>query len=580
MARLASIAARTWMAAVALLLLGGLVQCVIVARTTLPCLDSVRLISLAQRFEASPLSALRTAEEQPLYPACVAGVRATLRYVRQPRPGDWVLAAQITAGLFAALSVVPVYLIGFLLAGRTPALIAGLLWVFLPEAAWLGGYALADSLHLALLAAAMAAALAYLRPVATADRRSHWLLLSGLAAGVAVMARAEVLVLLPVVGVVVLVSTLPQLPRRPATGEGSFARAAVSPRRALLHAAVGVAALGIGFALPVASYMLLAGVNGVPSIAARLLGRPDPAYAAASRTDESSAEVVKHPLPRLSDGSPLTLSAKDATQSIRADGAFEAIGRGVEHLGRVYGYWLIPFVVWGALTWPKRHANGRLTAAEWLPGVFYVAYLVAIVAFILRERYAEPRHFLPLVVASIACASVGLGQAARAIGSLAARLRPALVRAFTPAQATAILALLIIALMAPRTFRSLHISLSPHREAGQWLLANAPRGARVVDTRGWTGLQTDLPTFSLDHTPTLLERRGPLFFVVERQEMRIDSPRGASLRHLLQSLGRPVAAFPTRRESDAGHTEIAVEVYRWAPRDVSRVAAADAIEGR
>jgi hypothetical protein len=563
MARLATIASRPWMAVTLLLLLGSTVQWVIIARTTLPALDSVRLVSLARQFEAAPLSAPRSAEEQPLYPACVAIVHSGLDASLGSRPGDWILASQLTAGFFAAVAVVPVYWIVLLLAGRVPAIIAGLLWIFLPEAAWLGGHALADSVHLALLATAMAASLSYLRPTDASRRRSHWLLLSGFSAGLAATARAEVLVLLPAIALVLLAS---------AAGNRGPVRARA------LRGALGLVALSAGFTLPVGTYMLLAGADNVPSVAARLLGRPDPTQSPATQPDGTLAGAASPSLPPLPDGSPLTLSAKDDTQSIRAGSTTESLQLAAKCLARAYGYWLIPLAIWGAWCWPSRKAR-RSAAAERLPQVFFVMYLAAILAFVLREGYLEPRHFLPLVVASMACVAVGVLQCARTAASWAARERDVRVHS-SPLVATAVVVAILVLAMVPRTFRSLHASRLPHRLAGEWLLTNAPREANVVDTRGWTGLKTDLPTFPLDRAQTVLGRGDePLFLVVERDEVQRDSPRGGSLRHLLQPLGEPVATFPRPGASPGKHRGAVVEVYRWKNRGSARMAAAGGPEG-
>jgi hypothetical protein len=194
--------------------------------------------------------------------------------------------------------------------------------------------------------------------------------------------------------------------------------------------------------------------------------------------------------------------------------------------------------------------------------VFFVAYLIAIGLFTVREGYVETRHLLPLVVATAGCTAWGVLQTSAGLSRLfkgeAGHARWAL---------PAVIGLLAVA-MGPRTFDSIHASRLGHRLAGDWLAERAATADRfsasrdagpvVIDTRGWTGLRSGWATHTFDHAAEMLAAGRVRYLVIERDERQWDSPRGRTLRHLLAVAARRDVAFPAQ-----GADREAVEIYHW-----------------
>ena len=105
----------------------------------------------------------------------------------------------------------------------------------------------------------------------------------------------------------------------------------------------------------------------------------------------------------------------------------------------------------------------------------------------------------------------------------------------------------------------LHGSRIAHRRAAQWLEGEDRHAGAVLDTRGWTMLYSDRPTYRYDEAPTALLDPALAYIVVEQRDLDFDSPRGQTLREVLVrgATRQAVIAGPD------GQPGKSVLVYRW-----------------
>jgi len=216
-----------------LLALSCVVQLLLIRRATVPALDAVGFVEIAQRIDAQGfLATIRHEREQPLFPAWVWLVHEGLERTAGPARASWAASVQLAAAIPLVLAVVPVYFLSLGLVGPAPAAAGSLFFCLLPEVSRLGADGLGDGLHLLLFCLAFWAVVVYLaRPVpcqsprnglrvtafmrSGAGRSPMWLVVAGTLAALAVLVRAEALVLPAALVVALLAFRLRARRRRP-----------------------------------------------------------------------------------------------------------------------------------------------------------------------------------------------------------------------------------------------------------------------------------------------------------------------------------------------------------------------------
>jgi len=550
-----------------LLALACVVQVAVTRRAVVTGLDAVRFVNIAQDIDRHGLPAtIHTQPEQPLFPALVwvvhKGWRATIGQTRSA----WVGSARLAAAAALVLAIIPLYLAMLRLVGPAAAVAGSLFFCVLPEVSRLGADAISDSTHLLLFCVAFWAIVEYFdggRGTAEGGRRKAkggrrkgeaWLLLAGVAAAMAALARAEVLVL-----VAALASTLLLF---------QFVPGRSQPWR---HFAAAAGFFVLGLAIVLGPYLAAAGCLRPTDALARLLGRHQ-----AELPDEQAAGSDWQVAP----AEPMSFTVREPRISIRHRGLAAAVVRFTRKLADATGYWIGALALVGAGCLRR----GRATAGDRFVQVFFVMFALAAIGFSAVEGYLAPRHLLCLVVAAMAPAGYGAIKVGSRLGDLvcgdrslpsrtAARLLAG--RASPGSLAKALVVAVAAVACGPQTLAYLHSSRLGHRLAGEWLATEAGIPGAVLDTVGWTGLYSGRPTYGYARARRALAGGRLAYVVVEQRELGFDSDRSRTLRYLLESAAEQAAAFPQSRLRSPNQR--VVLVYRWYPERFERLLSAGSV---
>jgi hypothetical protein len=555
-----------------------LVQWVVISRTIVPALDSARYALAAETIDAAGLlPAIRGYREHPLFPVWVWAVHRGLATALGDVPALWALSVQLAAAIPLVLCVVPVYWIALRLFGPGAALAGTAFFCVLPEIARLGADGITDTAYLLPFSVALAAVVMYWTgphgrgsmaewqrgllsdgSASPPPRRPLWLLLAGLATGVAGLARAEGLVLPAALAVTLIVFQF--MPSR---------------RQAWSRVAVAAGCFGLGLAAVFGPYLWVVGAPTPKAALARLLGRGDgtverplgegrghddgPAAGQSGATPcvTTPADVARW---RLADGQPMSFALKDPG-SIRKRGWGAALTLFGYEFIRVFWYWI--GILGAYALWRVRHSRGN--PVDWFVRIFLLTYCLAIIGFVAQEGYLVARHLAPLVVAAIGCAGYGAIEAGWAWCAWRARrgsVPSDATRARQRTLAAAAVTLLAAGACLAQTFRPCGPTGLAHRAAAAWLATTADAAGSVVDTHGWTGLYSGRKTHPYGHGRVGFSDPQLAYVVVETQELQSDSARCRTLRRLLETAGQQVAEF-----SGPASTRVSrdVAVYRWYP---------------
>jgi hypothetical protein len=565
-----------------LIALGCLVQALVIGRAVATGLDTARFVARAQQIDtAGWIATVRGHQEPPLYWAEIWAVHKVLLGLGGNDPEIWARAAQYAAAIPLVLTVVPLFLLSRRLFGTAAAVAAGVLFCFLPEAARLGADGICDSTHLLFFSVAFWAVVVYFTGPgrgAMADYwagqveaarglaydasraspspgtprfapRARWLLLAGLATGVAILARVEAVVLPLALAATFLLLQFQSARRQSLAATG---------------AALGLYVLGL--ALVLAPYLVSAGATAPRAAMIRILGRPagEPRVALPPPLDNSAASVWQLP-----DGQMMSFVAEDPTANLRRHG-LGAVQKFFHELVIVFWYWLGVLALLGlARVWP-RPGN----TVDWFVRVFVACYVALALGFAVTEGYITSRHLLPLTVVGIGCAGFGalvLGQLLverfAALGGLAWR-RASPGTLYAGGAAVALLAALAC---CPQTFKPLSPVGLGHRAAARWLATGADVAGTVLDTQGWMGLYSGRATRFYATGPSAFADPRLAYVVLERHELGRPSSRSRTLQQLLEIAGEPVRTFSGPCTERLNHD---VLVYRWHPERLLRRAAA------
>jgi hypothetical protein len=546
----------------ALFSLSAGVQAWCVSHAVTPAQDAVRYVQAAESIERNGLlQALRTRQEQPLFPATVWLTYRCSAAWRPPAPDAWTLSAQFVSAAGLVLAVLPVY--GLLLSiARWPAAAIGTaLFSVMAPVARLGADALSDSTHLCLLCAALWAAARWFHTNGAHKRGSNtpasplWLLAAGMSLALASLARKEAFVLAPAIGLAMAVLQFTTW-RQPWRG-----------------VAAGSITLCVGMAIVLGPFLAASDALSPRRAVARLLGHPLDVDLTNSSVGLSS-QPSKHGQTkeerssswRTADGKRMAFDKKDSQSSIRFRGYTAAAMEFARELPKAFNYWIGAVAVWGLWTVRSR---------PWQPPgvlllVFVALYSTAAIRFASHSGYLAPRHLLPLVVIGLAWAGEG---AAAAMRNLECGMRNCLARLgrlvklrdpHTTLRASqfriphSAFTVALLAACLPQTLAPLHVSRLGHRQAAEWLAAQEDTGTSVLDTRGFTQLFSGHKTYAFEDAKRALRDPQLAYVVVERRELGYDSRRGRTLRELLSRGAQSVACFAL----DMPGVE-PVEVYRW-----------------
>jgi hypothetical protein len=535
----------------ALVLLAAAVQAVVVARSVVPALDSGRFLITSQWMDHEGLlTAVRNQPEQPLYSMWVWTVRRAIGATAGEFPSQGAVTVQLAAAIPLVLIVVPVYFLAFRVYGPRAAIAGTSLFCLLPEVARLGPDGISDSLHLLLLAIGLCAVVVFLTGPAgrgamagfghpAPDDRpwqpGHpgWLLLAGVATGLAALVRIEAFVL-PLVLAVGAVTLL-------------FFRAGRHAWRPLLVAGAGYST---GLLLILAPFLTATGATTPRAAWSRLIARPGPERFSVPTPGALSPKPQWH----FSDGGAMSFAPKEATSSRHRGlgGALRSYGR---ELCEAFWYWV------GLLGVLALLIARRLAAkpVDWFLRMFFVTFSMGVLAFGAREGYLSARHLLPLVIVGVGCCGFGAVE----IGAwLARQTAIKAIPEMAPLSIAAVVALAGAACLG-QTLLPVGRAALAHREAGGWLAAQQDSGT-VIDTRGWSRLYSGRKTYQYADGAVAFADPNVGYVVVEPWELQGDSPRSRTLRQLLESAGERAAEFA----GFGDELRRAVAVYRWRPERI------------
>ncbi len=542
-----------------LLLLAGTMQGWMVARNRVPAQDAAAFIQFARQFEHNSIAdTLRRNPQHPLFPLAVWAEHWLFGGLVGDSSTSWLRSAQWMAALAAVLLVVPMYFAGVRLADRFLATGATALFSLLPVTARLGADALSDSTYLLFVLVGFWSGAEFL-----ATRRAHWLAVAGVGIGLAYLARPEALLLPLAFGATCVVVQCRSAWR--------------IAWRELALAAVGLAA---GMLVVAAPYVVTTG-KLTPKGSVILLpgGR---AFAAGQDSNDARVPIAGlsdgHVVARLvapleaASGERLDFGVKHRTPAER----FKGYGAAIKELTRelVEGlHYIFGLLVLVGISQARRQPANLFAA------LLAVVFALVLVPFASRAGYIASRHVLSIVCMGSFVAARGgwmlAGVLATTWGRATARLRGLACSAELSNDEIARRRLAGVLLAAagvfclPRNAVALHASREAHAEAGSWLAEHASAMAVVLDSRGWTALYSNLPSYNYHGARIAIEDPRLEFIVVERSEFDGDEPRAATLRYLLGAAGQKEAEFRT-----AAFPDETVQVFRWFPERL-----ADAVRG-
>ncbi len=501
-----------------LMLLSCLIQTATIRRARVTALDAVRFARAAEAIDrVGAIDALRT-EQQPLFPVWVWGVHRGLLHTVGPTDSHWATSVQLAAAIPLVLAIWPVYFLILRLTNRSAAIAGSLFFCVLPEIARLGADGLSDSLHLLFFCLAFWAMVEILASQTIGRREMKWSALAGMAAGLAVLTRVEVLVLVAAFLPVWAIAHRRETWARLTTGCGCFA---------------------MGLIIVVGPYLVAMGATTPRQAATRVLGRQPP-------DEEPSGHQATWLLP---DGRPMAFDVKESSVSSRQRGYAKAIVQFGRKLADAFGYWIGALALFGAWQLGRKPAR----PVDRFVQVFFVLHTAIAIHFAATEGYLAARHLLGLVVAGLPAAGFGALELGRLLRR--PRIRWAV-------------ALLAAVACLPMTLIHVHDSRRGHRDAAAWLAAEGRASGGVLDSRGWAGLYSGRDTYLYDRAQVAFADPQLAYLVLEQQELNFDSRRARTLKALLRVAAEPVGEFPDA--TDRKPNQQPVVVYRWHPDQLKR----------
>ncbi|MBN9521905.1 glycosyltransferase family 39 protein [bacterium] len=374
------------------------------------------------------------AQHPPAYPAAIwAAGKLVRRFTTLPHPEAYLLAAQLVSAAAAVLLVVPTYLTGRMLFGRSVGFAAALLLQVLPTPARLTSDALTEATYLlAVSTAVMFGVRAVRRPGVGG------FLLCGAATGFAYLVRPEGLIVAGAVGLT--------------------AGALLAARRWPLDLTLGrVAALLVGVVFVAGPYIALIGKLSNKKSPQELL---NPEMNPREKLFHGQADARANPV----IAAPLFAEWRESGSS-RVLWAGQAVA--TETVKALY-YVPAVLAVFAIVRLRRR------VAAD--PGLWLLLVLAGMSGLLLmalgiKVGYVSERHTLLLVM-------IGCVFAAAALEPVSELLRGRV-------RAEWLLALIVLAAL-PSTLKPLHANREGFKHAGRWLADNVKTGDMVIDPFEWS----------------------------------------------------------------------------------------------
>lgn len=529
-----------------ILVLAVFVQGWTVAHAVVPAPDAVKYAAFVGTIEELGLwAACREHDLHPFFPASawlVGQGTQSFRAMAGTGPVSPGQALQITSALPMVLIIFPLYGMLRHLYGSRIALWGGVLFCLLPGTARLGAEGIPDSWHLFFFVSAVACLARFCFSREGQPSRSGgwlpvgcgWLVAAGAFTGLAYLCRLEALVLLPAFGLAL-------------AWKGIRGKPAFELRRPACEWLVFAAAAG-AVAFPyVAVTGKLTPKHGLhfsrPQLAAEV-------HAAASTKPEvpPRREARDWAFP---DGSPMAFPRRDRTHSSRRFGVAAAAGEFCEELAQGFGYWWAGLALLG--WWKIKRSRSRLF--DRLAIAFAGLFVISAIGFAAQAGYLSGRHVVVLLVLGLGIGAAG----GLALGEFLSR-RISWFGAQHAVPAAVVLSALV--LLLPQTLEPLHGQRTNHRLACQWLNLVAASQDKVLDTHGYAGVLTSLETYTYRSAREAFADPQLAYVVVEAKELKYDSARARTLRHLLHTSAKVEAKF----ESPHADSDDTVLIYRWHPR--------------
>jgi len=412
------------------------------------------------------LSVIKEAEHPPAYPVAIWAVGKVVRNAGGlSHPESYLLAAQIVSAAAGVLLVVPTYLTGRMLFGRSVGFAAALLLQVLPTPARLTSDALTEGMYLLGLSVAVTLGVRAVRRPGVGG-----FLLCGLATGFAYLVRLEGLLV--------------------AGGVGATAVALLAARRWPLDLTLGrLAALAVGVALVAGPYMVaIKGLTNKPTGQQMLTPDVNPRANLFHQQPKAEARPVV--------AAPLLAEWREGNDSRVVWAAGAAASETVMAL----------FYVPAALAVAGVVLLRRRVAAD--PGLWCLLILAGLgglllIALGIKAGYVSERHTLLLVL-------IGCVFAAAALEPVAELCRNR-VRAEWLLVGIALAAL-------PATLKPLHANREGFKHAGRWMAENVTAADCVIDPFEWAQFYSGRSLYGVPADP----EKPPFTYAVADDRTRPD----------------------------------------------------------
>ncbi|WZO97934.1 glycosyltransferase family 39 protein [Isosphaeraceae bacterium EP7] len=493
------------------------------ARSPLPAQDGLKFIRVAREFQTGPwVDAVRGSDAHPLYPALIALAEPVVRPFTGAGPDAWRIAAQVVSVLAALAALFPLHALARSLFDERTADVATFFASVVPICSELGHDTLADSVTL----------LGVLWSVCLAERglrtgSIRCLILSGLAAGLAYLARPEAII----VPLAIAFAAAITIAARAWRGRDEGA-----PRPAFL---MPLAGLAFAFFAVIGSY---AAVKG--EVSEKLAIRGALGLAPSYLTSKNAAP----PLPAGLDDARWDFSPKEES----GDDAY--VGRPLAAASQIMGHWademgyaLLALGLLGLVF--ARSGPGWVLVASTL-----VLFLAALTRHATVLGYVSGRHLLIPVALALPWTGAGYAWFTRSCA-----IKLGLNTENTPGRRRVMMVMGVALAVAVAALRPGHANRWGHQAAGHWLAGNAGSASAVLDTRGWAGFVSGREAYDYWHVRQALADPKLDYLVVGADELAADSPRAETLRAMVAHGAEPAASFPSRR----GGTSAGVHVYKF-----------------
>ncbi|WZO97106.1 glycosyltransferase family 39 protein [Isosphaeraceae bacterium EP7] len=383
--------------------------------------------------------------DHPIYPMAIAAVH---QVVGGTSPDDWQFAAQLASILAGVLLVIPLYLVSAELFGDETAWLACILAFLVPITGHVFADALSESTFLLFWSWGFWAGLRFLR-----QGKFGWLPLSVAFGGLAYLCRPEGLLLPAALACTLLLMPLTQ-----------------STRMYWPRWWAAIAFLILGPALVAGPFVLARGGLATKPAVGRLLGL----------TAKSGTLAVERERPLEPDQSVAKTYAL----------AFRSVARAIRDAVSLPLLPLVAFGLW--IAWPPRERSRLWLFVMVVEG----AAFLGLMRLHATGGYCTPRHAMLAVLPMFGAAALGLSTLIRAIvipgrwfGQPETTFRPGpIIWAMAFA---AIVTMQTDGLLAPVNDR-----FGSYKDAGGWVSAHVPEGAKIVDVTGWSQFYSGRPGYT------------------------------------------------------------------------------------